>query len=72
MPVVPKTYEEAVEVLQKSLDEADQQVNIDPEEEGYPQADELTNEQLIAEWDCRFEETLELIDPESNPNPEGA
>jgi hypothetical protein len=67
-PVTELSYAEAVEELDESLTEADQQANVDPDEEGYPSADELTNEQLVAEWTCRFDETLVLTDPEANPN----
>jgi hypothetical protein len=66
--VVRMTYAEAVQEIAESLDEADQQANVDAEVEGYPSAEELTNAQLIEEWLCQRDEKLELADPQSNPN----
>lgn len=66
--LVYKTYADTVLELQESLDEADQQANVDPQEEGYPAASQLTNAQLVEEWKCRFDESLALTDSASNPN----
>lgn len=67
-PAVQLSYEEAVEELQDSLDVADQQANVDPEAEGYPEAADLTNEELVLEWATMHRERLVLTDPDANPN----
>lgn len=63
------TYEAAVRRLVQdyydAFDLKDIEVII---ESGLRGIRQLTNEEIVSEFDFRFSETLAMLDPESNPN----
>lgn len=72
LPVVQRTYEEAVGALVQAIyDSYDLDAFKEIVESGMRGVRQMTNKELVAEWATHFGQTLELDKPFANPNGRG-